>query len=210
MQLAWSHDSKRFLIVGNGFNSSVVVYDVITQDDRQNPAHIKQAWQTKTDQSQMTSQGVRTTDPPVSEALKNTGWDYHYGNAYYMAEINLSGNVLAVEERPKKTTLVHLYSPEGKLLKTAELRVTAEEVEKEKEGASEDSGDVAVHTLLISKYNSGFYAIAVQGSHVILLGAESLETEQTFKVVSVYVDTYTRVHTHTHTHAHTNSNTRTH
>ena len=43
-QLAWSPDSTRFVIVGNGFNSSVVMYSV--QPEGSKPV-LKQLWQVK-------------------------------------------------------------------------------------------------------------------------------------------------------------------
>ena len=53
------------------------------------------------------------TPPPKSS---HSGLDYQYRNAFYMAEINPSGNVLAVQERQSAPTLAQLYSPEGEPL----------------------------------------------------------------------------------------------
>ena len=80
---------------------------------------LRQLWQVEAikDKGQSSETKVQSSlaAPSESEAPlhKNTGLDYHYGNAFYMAEINPSGNVLAVQERQSAPTLVQLYSPEG-------------------------------------------------------------------------------------------------
>ena len=107
--------------------------------------------------------------PQVSSGAKS----YVYPDAFYMAEINPSGTVFAVEEQSKGSSLVELYSPEGGRVKWAELVIG---------GKQEKLG-----TLMISMYHhSGCYAVAVQGGHVIIVGAESLDIMNIIKTVSSF------------------------
>lgn len=98
-------------------------------------------------------------------ATQRSGADYHYGNAFTMAEINPSGSVFAVEEKNRRV-FVHLLSDGGKRLKCVNI----------------DHESV----VLLSTYNPGpgVYGMVVQGGHVIILCAESLEVKSTFKAVS--------------------------
>ena len=135
---------------------------------------------------------------PAPEGCKDTsttGLEYQYGDAFYMAEINPSGNVFAVEERPGKSTLARLYSPGGELLNTSELRapttIAAADDAKElaKAGDGDDgtsSGDkkIGVQTLLISTYRAGCYALVVQGGYALFVDAEKLTITSCFKLVS--------------------------
>ena len=129
----------------------------------------------------------------VSVSDKHSGLEYQYGDAFYMAEINPSGNVFAVEERPEQSTLARLYSPSGELLNTSELCVpTADNPTTNAAGMKESSvagvsgGDKrsAIQTLLISTYKDGCYALVVQGGYVLLVDAELLTITKSFKVVS--------------------------
>ena len=197
LQLAWSHDNGRFLIVGNGRNSSVVVYDITY--DKGSP-RLTEAWAVKA--------GGKCVDGREEEVTKSEsdskdcGLDYHYGDAFYMAEINPSGNVFAVEERPHRTTLAHLYSPSGSPIKTRELIVPGHSVNPVTAGSDQSAAGsdqsaagsdqsaaggtdrLAVQTLLISTYKDGIYALVVQGGYVIIVDAEKLTITNSFKVVS--------------------------
>ena len=133
---------------------------------------------------------------PASVSSKDTGLEYQYGDAFYMAEINLSGNVFAVEERPGKSTLARLYSPSGKLLSTSELHVhTAVAADtKESSKAGEDGNKSGVKTLFISTYKDGHYALAVQGGYVLSIDAENLTITSSFKVVRKFKETRTKLY----------------
>ena len=210
VQLAWSHDSRRFLVVGNGHNSSVVVYDIINSNDKESKVapKLKEAWRVRAGQpfnslekasGEKDKENVKdeNTEKASASAVnsKDSGLEYQYGDAFYMAEINPSGNVFAVEERPKKTTLARLYSPSGELLKTSELSVPTRDPSAAgtkgpgAAAASSGSGEgSAVQTLLISTYKDGSYAIVVQGGYVIFVDAERLTITNSFKAVGIYMN----------------------
>ena len=209
--MAWSHDSRRFVIVGNGHNSSVVVYDIIYSNPDRNSPRLKEAWRVRAGQHSNTPEkhahhhsdnktGGKDEEDVVemnraSVSYKDTsGLDYQYGDAFYMAEINPLGNVFAVEERPGKSTLARLYSHGGKLLNTSELHAPttaaaggAEDANSESAKAGGGSGDKkpGVQTLVISTYKAGCYALVVQGGYVLLVDAEKLTITNSFKVVSI-------------------------
>ena len=184
LQLAWSHDSKKFLIIGNGYNSSVVMYNVISQDnDRDVPTlKLKQAWQVKA--------GIDNDQAPnvYDQRLESTGREcaveYHYGDAFYMGEITPSGNVIAIEERPGRVTLIELYSPKGQLMKTVELKLKDRVVNHPtgQDGGEEKEKIDSVRTLYMSTCRNGCYAVGVQGGTVVMVG-ENLEILTTIKVV---------------------------
>lgn len=169
-QLAWSSDSRCFLVVGNGFSSSVVMYSVSQSSGKY---ALKLLWQVKTEsdsaveenegQTKGASSGESSEGGPASQ---KSGKDYHYGNAFTMAEINPSGSVFAVEERKNGKVFVHLFSNGGKHLKCVDFDYES--------------------VVLLSTYHSGLgvYGMVIQGGHVIVLCAESLEMKSTFKVVS--------------------------
>ena len=137
---------------------------------------------------------------PAAEGCKDTsttGLEYQYGDAFYMAEINPSGSVFAVEERPGKSTLARLYSPRGELLNTSELcaptTIAAGAAADGKESAKAGDGDdgagngdkkMGVQTLLISTYRAGCYALVVQGGYALFVDAEKLTIMSCFKLVN--------------------------
>lgn len=184
-----------------------MVYDVIDSDQGGSSPQLKEAWRVKAGQNFDSPQAHLHHDDdskiigdkdgkrdvvektPASVSCKDTGTDYHYGDAFYMAEINPSGNVFAVEERPGKSTLARLYSHGGELLHTSELHapITAAVDTKDAEkSAKTGDGDKrpGVQTLLISTYKAGCYALVVQGGYVLLVDAEKLTIANSFKVVS--------------------------
>ena len=129
---------------------------------------------------------------PTGVGHKDSGLEYQYGDAFYMAEINPSGNVFAVEERPERSTLARLYSPSGELLNSSELCVpiahdttAADDKDKESSSAAASVRKSAVRTLLISTYKEGRYALVVQGGYVLCVDAERLTVTNSFKVVSM-------------------------
>ena len=137
--------------------------------------------------------GISKDRSELESNSEDSALDYHYGNAFYMAEINPSGNVFVVEERPKKSTLARLYSPGGDLLKTRELVVPCQSTGPtpaagNDQSAAEGNEKVAVQTLLISTYKEGIYALVVQGGYVIIVDAELLTITNSFKVVGYYGD----------------------
>ncbi len=133
---------------------------------------------------------VEKTDATSVSCTDTTGLDYHYGDAFYMAEINPSGNVFAVEERPGRNTLARLYSPGGELLNSSELCVrapTTGAVDDTKESAETDGGEgdkkLGVQTLLISTYKAGCYALVAQGGYALFIDAEKLAITSCFELV---------------------------
>ena len=167
LQLAWSHDSKRFIVIGIGPNSSIVMYDIITSTNEGGPptAKLQLAWQVKAGQ----------TDPPQKttsnspEATK----DDQYVNAFYMGEITSTGYVLAVKEQTDRATTMQLFDGEGRLLKMSSLPPVK-------------SGGVRVETLYMSESYNGCYALGVQGGRVLIV-RDDLTVTATINVVSVCV-----------------------
>ena len=95
------------------------------------------------------------------------GKNYHYADAFTMAEVNPSMNVFAVEETKDGQVYAHLFSAMGEHLKCVET--------------SEKS------VVLLSTYSSGLeaYTMVVQGGCVLTLSAEGLDVKHRFKAVSV-------------------------
>lgn len=102
----------------------------------------------------------------ASQLDRRSGRGYHYADVFTMAEVNPSWNVFAVKEKVDGEVSVHLFSTKGELLRSASI------------------GEKSV--VLLSTYNSrlGMYSMVVQGGHVIILDAESLEVKHKFKAVS--------------------------
>lgn len=135
---------------------------------------------------------------PVPEGCKDTtALEYQYGDAFYMAEINPSGNVFAVEERPGKSTLARLYSPRGELLNTSELHApttivaaaddTKESAKAGDHGAGNGNKKMGVQMLLISTYKAGHYALVVQGGYALFVDAEKLTITNCFRLVGIII-----------------------
>lgn len=199
MQLAWSHDSKRFLILGNGKQSSVVVYNICTENSS---VKLQQAWILHaTDSptySALTDEGEHrneahikdsTAQPRKPEPLsanqtgdkaragcRDSGLNYPYEEAFSMAEFNPTGHVFAVKEVPYNTTLVHLVSSDGSVIKTVDLMVMV---------GGEERSRRPMNTVFISAYCGGVYAIGLEGGRVALMDAELLQLNQVFKVVGI-------------------------
>ena len=95
-----------------------------------------------------------------------TGRDYHYSDAFTMAEANLSLSVFAIKEKNDGHVSVHLFSQKGELLKSVGIGVKS--------------------VLLLSTYNDmlGVYGVVVEGGEVLIFDAESLDMKNRFKVVS--------------------------
>lgn len=163
-QLAWSPDSTRFLVVGNGFNSSVVMYLVQLEDSK--PV-LKQLWQVKATEVKDQGSEVRVQRSEDSEVAttkrKSEG-------VFYMAEFTPSGNTVAVKETGEGSTVVQLFSVGGELLKSTELRL--------------DGSDKKLNAVLMSTYNNGCYAVCVQGGHVFFIAAHTLDVINIIETVS--------------------------
>ena len=158
LQLGWSSDSKNIVIVGNGHNSSVILYDSTLQLIWQVPAGLSKVRETSVDNS--------TTDINSTAGTH----DYKYGDAYYMCEINLSGNCFAIEEREGATTLIHLLCKEsGRDLKTISLHSI--------------SGRREVHTVMMSSLHNGRYLIMVEGGYVVMVTAEDVIVSNVINMV---------------------------
>lgn len=111
---------------------------------------------------------------PESHEHHMTGKDYRYGDAYYMAEINPSGNCFAVEERENACTLIHLLDAKtGKSLKTTKL--------------SSLDGRREVHSLMMSLLHHGNYVIMAEGGYIVVVKGEELQIVNIFNVVSEMV-----------------------
>lgn len=182
MQLAWSHDSKMFLVIGNGKDSSIVVYSIITEES---DLTLRELWvlptkdcppsTPKSSQQDPTTSAARDSKEEVS-AGDHSGRNYPYENAFFMAEFNPSGNIFAVEEIPYQTTMIHLVSPEGGVMRSVDLMA----------GISEQDSCCKrrpVNTVFISAHHDGLYAIGLEGGRVVLMDAEMLQINKTFKVV---------------------------
>ncbi len=187
------------MVVGNGTNSSIVMYTV-EENPLSNKAQLKQLWQVSAGEDLLKIKGQRSKvskeHPPhepefeclgnnpsgcgQEEKARSTRKDYNYIDAFYMAEITPTGNVLAIEERRRGDTLVQLYHPDGRLLRVRELDLEA----GGSGGGRGERGSERLHTLFISSYKDGCYAIGIQGGFVMLVDAETLEVVSSFKVVS--------------------------
>lgn len=131
---------------------------------------------------QMLAGQFSTRDPTVKEVKPDesrdqshdrshdTAIEYHYGDIFYMGEINYSGNSIVVEEREKACTMLHLFSAEGKLIRSSRL----DSLDGRKE----------VHTHMISSSNNGHYVIMTQGGYALVVNGEELELMNTIKLVS--------------------------
>lgn len=161
-QLAWSPDSARFVVVGNGFNSSVVMYSLQLEGSK--PV-LKQLWQVKaTEEVKYQGSEVRVQRSEDSEEATTRE------DVFYMAEITPSGNTVAVKETGEGSTVVQLFSVEGKLLRSTELRL--------------NGGDKKLNAVLVSTYNNGCYAVCVQGGHVFFIAADTLDVINIIETVS--------------------------
>lgn len=184
------------------------MYDIVYSDPDRSTPQLREAWRARAgrhfdspenhhhDGDDGTASDIDNTrgdkdqkegaEKTASTAIssKDTGLDYHHGDAFYMAEINPSGNIFAVEERPGKSTLARLYSPSGELLNTSELSVpTVAAADTKKSSKTGDKKKPGVQTLLISTYKDGHYALVVQGGCVLFVDAEKLTIASSFKMV---------------------------
>lgn len=184
VQMAWSKDSKRILVIGNGWNSSLVVYDVSMSKEGSKQT-LSLAWTLLADEDSQHLTATENETGGEQEAGSNvtkkevdvelSGKNYRYVVAYFMAEFNPTGNVFAVMEIPYKTAFVQLLSADGKLVKTQDLMLAMGEAECARR---------PVQTLFISEFHDGVYAIGVEGGKVALVDAEALDVKKTFSVVS--------------------------
>lgn len=191
-QLAWSHDSKRFLVIGNGKDSSVVVYNVVLQDCESGlpSLKLKQAWHVEAGNFEI-HKHLKDSSPPKdsSQASPSTtrtesDEESRYGDAFYMGEITTSGNVFAIKERPGHATLMELYSPDGQLIKSANLELMDN---AEKGSHRKEENVTALKTLFMSTYMNGCYAIGAN-SGIVFFVNENLEFLSVINVVrSCYV-----------------------
>ncbi len=120
-------------------------------------------------------------NPPVpgqsevmASASMESGLNYPYEEAFYMAEFNQSGRVFAVKEIPYQTTLLYLISADGCVEKVEDLMVLM---------GRKDCSRKPVNTIFISAYHDGVYAIGVEGGYIAVLDAELLQLSKVFKVV---------------------------
>lgn len=184
LQLAWSHDSKKFLIIGNGKNSSIVVYSIVMEES---DFTLRELWVLPAKDCPPFNPNSGQRDPTTSAAVlseergstsQDSGRKYPYKNAFFMAEFNPSGNIFAVEELPYQTTMIHLVSPEGRIVKSVDLMAAISEQDSCKRRP--------VNTVFISAHHCGLYAIGLEGGRMALMEAELLQITKTFKVVWYY------------------------
>ena len=113
-------------------------------------------------------------DPSVSHDQSHdsqvTASGYHYGDLFFMGEINADGSSIVIEEREKACTMMHLYSSSGEVLRSSVLKSL--------------DGKTEVHTLMISSRNNGHYVIMAQGGNVLVIKGAELELVNTIKLVS--------------------------
>ena len=98
-----------------------------------------------------------------------TGLGYRYGDLFYMGEINSNGTSIVVEERENASTMVHLYSPDGELVRSLCL--------KSIDGIRE------VHTHMISSDRNGYYVIMTQGGYALVIKGTELVLTRTINIV---------------------------
>ena len=144
------------------------MYDVTKSSDSSKPS-LKLSWCASAGQFPSRDPSIEQEEEDLSEKSR-TGLEYHYGDLFYMGEINHNGTSLVVEEREGACTMTHLYSAEGKLLKSSWLK----SLDRTKE----------VHTLMISSSNNGCYVIMTQGGFALVIKGEELEIMNTIKIVS--------------------------
>ena len=145
------------MIVGNGFESSIAMYSLT----KHTSVELQLLWQAKAENF-----GTKTSTRSAVEEITKTGRDYHYSDAFTMAEVNPSFNVFAIREKESGSVSIHLFSKEGKKLK--EMDINEKSVP------------------LLSAFNDKVdaYGIVVRGGNVLIIGAESLEIRTKFRVVS--------------------------
>ena len=166
IQLAWRHDSKAFIIVGNGFGSCIAMYSLTERN-------LELAW--KVEAKSVAGQdadgsaiAVSETSPADVGELANTGKDFNYSDVFTMAEINPNSTTFAVEEKSDRSVFIHLISAGGQHLKQTEL--------KEKS------------IVLLSTYNAKLeiYCIIVQGGNVLIVSATDVDVKSKFSVVRLH------------------------
>lgn len=180
--MAWKPDSKGFVIVGNGFGSSVAAY--IVTSAKSDHLIMELLWQVKAVNvtGQRTGLEIGESDAESSPGVSNVSSssqanstassNYHLSNAFTMAEVNPSLNILAVQEDKDGNVSVHLLSAEGKPLNSV------------------DTGERSA--MLLSSCNSklNVYGLVVQGGYVLIFDADSLNVKSKFKVVCVVIREY--------------------
>lgn len=166
-----------FLSVGNGKDSSLVVYSISTEESS---ITLRQLWvlcvkdcPSSVADGDHSQQDPATSAASESEAQASDSDRHHPGEkAFYMAEFNPSGNIFAVEEVPYRTTLIHLVSPDGRVMRSVDLMARVG-----------DQDSRPVNTMFISAHHDGMYAIGLEGGRMVLMDAELLQLKKTFKVV---------------------------
>ena len=198
--MSWSSSSDHILIIGNGKNSSALLYSLqesrgeeVEERRREGEGKgikslqllwITQASITKTRESTTESHDSKSHDQTdkspdqtdkspdqTNKSPDHTGRDYMYNDAFYMGEINPSNNIFVIEERQDACTLMHLLDAvSGSPLKTTPLHSL--------------TGSREVHTLMMSSLHRGRYVVMVEGGYVVVVTGEELEVVNIFNVVS--------------------------
>ena len=171
--MAWSKDSQRLVVVGNGLLSALVVYNISYDQDTNH--RLMLAWVLPASNNSETSAGPSKKMEKEETDMELSGHNYPYVTSYCMAEFNPDGNLFAVKELPYETAVVQLVSPDGTELRSVDLMLAMKE---------KDYARRPVQTLFTSAFHDGIYAVGVQGGKVVLVDAEKLDVMVTLNAVS--------------------------
>ena len=152
------------MIVGNGFESSIAMYSLT----KSATVGSQLLWQVKAESfNSKPEKTAGKVEYGGSGQIPNTGRDYHYSDAFTMAEINLSSNIFVVKEKQNRSVSINLFSNEGELLKEVDI--------------NENS------VPLLSTFNESVngYGMVVQGGNVLVIDGENLRIKTKFHAVSV-------------------------
>ena len=168
-------------MLGNGHNSCIVVYNAYKDGSG---FKLKQEWSLSArdspsppgiSASEVKDKSVEQESSIQSEsAAIDSGRNYPYEEAFYMAEFNPTGRMFAVKEVPYTTTLLYRISTDGAIEKMVDLMALI---------GMKNCSKRPVNTIFISAYCNGLYAIGVEGGYIALIDAELLQVDKVFKVV---------------------------
>lgn len=153
------------MIVGNGFESSIAMYSLT----KSATVGCQLLWQVKAEsfKSKPSGKTAGKVEYGGSGQMSNTGRDYHYSDAFTMAEINPSSNIFVVKEKQNRSVSINLFSNEEKLLKEVDIN------------------ENSVPLLSTFNENVNGYGMVVQGGNVLVIDGENLRIKTKFHAVSV-------------------------
>ena len=169
--MAWSWDSQKLVLVGNGLNSSLLVYEVTCVVDGK--PRLKLSWMLQAaSTSEPATRRAKGEESKEEAARENV----QYFIAYCMAEFNPNGDIFAVKELPYETVVIQLVSPDGSVSKSIDLMQAL--------NPPEEYSKRPVQTLFLSTYRDGAYAVGLIGGTVVIVDADQLHIRMSFKAVS--------------------------